>query len=140
MSPVRATMVPKIEESSEFLTINTSGIVDMKTHSHWRNRKPKNPISELKHLKARREPTQGGLEEMTNRIRVQLENASAKRNHQPERRQKTRASRTNRRGQIKPEGIFEVQPRPKVQESEVHDWGNEKIRGAGEREEREDLD
>jgi hypothetical protein len=120
MFPVTATMVPKVEEGSEFLTINASRIVDMETHSHRRNRKPKNPVSELKHLKARREPAKGRLEEVTNRIRVQLEDASAKRNHQPERRSKTGASRTNRRSQIEPEGILEGQTRPKVQESEVH--------------------
>ena len=31
MFPVRATVVPKVEEGSEFLTINASGIVDMET-------------------------------------------------------------------------------------------------------------
>jgi hypothetical protein len=131
MFPVRATVVPKVEEWSEFLTINASRIVDMETHNHRRNREPKNPISKLKHLKARREPTVGGLEEMTNRIWVQLEDASAKRNHQPG--PKTGASRTNRRSQIKPEGILEGQPWPKVQEREVHAWRNEKTRGRGAR-------
>jgi hypothetical protein len=120
MFPVRATVVPKVEEGSEFLTINASGIVDMETHSHRRNRKPKNPVSDLKHLKTRREPTKGSLEKVTNRIRVQHEDASAKRNYQPERRPKTRSSRTNRRSQIKPEGILEGQSRPEVQKSEVH--------------------
>jgi hypothetical protein len=128
-------MVPKIEESSEFRTINTSRVVNMKTHSLWRNRKPENPISELAHLKASHKPTQGGLEKMTNRIRVQLENACAERNHQPEGRQKTVASRTNRRGQIKPEGILEGQLRLKVQAGEFHAWGNKKTR----RQRREDL-
>jgi hypothetical protein len=89
MFTVRATMIPKVEEGSEFLTINASGIVNMETHSNRRNRKPKNSVSELKHLKARHEPAKGRLEEVTNRIRVQLEDASAKRNHQPERRPKT---------------------------------------------------
>jgi hypothetical protein len=45
MLPVRASMIPKVEEGSEFLTINASGIVNMETHNHQRNRKPKNPVS-----------------------------------------------------------------------------------------------
>jgi hypothetical protein len=95
MLPVGATVIPKIEEGSEFLTLNTSGVVDMETHSHRRNRKPKNPVSQLKHLKARSEPTKGNLKKVTNRIRIQLEDASAKRDHQPEGRPKTGASRAN---------------------------------------------
>jgi hypothetical protein len=96
MFPVRSTVIPQVEESPEFLTINASGIVNMETHSHRGNQKPKNPVSELKHLKARCEPAKGRLEEVTNRIRVQLEDASVKRNHQPEGRPKTGANRTNR--------------------------------------------
>jgi hypothetical protein len=84
MFPVRSTIIPEVEESPEFLTINAYGIVNMETHSHRGNQKPKDPVSELKHLKARCEPTKGRLEEVTNRIRVQLEDASAKRNHQSE--------------------------------------------------------
>jgi hypothetical protein len=58
MNPVRATTVPKIEKGSEFRTINTLRIVDMKTHHLRGNRKPKNPIRKLMHLKACRKPTQ----------------------------------------------------------------------------------
>jgi hypothetical protein len=97
MLPVRSTKIPKVEESLEFLSINAPGIVNMETHSHRGNRKPKNPVSELEHLEARSEPAKGRLEEVTNRIRVQLEDASAKRNHQPERRSKTGSNQTNRR-------------------------------------------
>jgi hypothetical protein len=84
MLPVRSTKIPKVEESIEFLSINAPGIVNMEAHSHRGNRKPKNPVSELEHLEARSEPAKGRLEEVTNRIRVQLEDASAKKNHQPE--------------------------------------------------------
>jgi hypothetical protein len=110
VNPVRATTVPKIEEGSEFRMNNTLRIVDMKTHNLRGNQKPKNPIRKLMHLKACRKPSQGSLEKMANRIRIQLENASSKRNHQPKGRRKSRTSRTNRRGQTKPKGILEGDP------------------------------
>jgi hypothetical protein len=84
MLPIRSTTIPKVEEGPELLTLNGTWVVNMKTHRHRRNRKPKNPASQLKHLKARGEPTKGSLKNMTNRDRIQLEDASAKGDHQPE--------------------------------------------------------
>jgi hypothetical protein len=120
MLPIGSTTIPEVEEGPEFLTLNATRVVNMKTHSHRRNRKPKNPISQLKHLKARGEPTKSSLKKMTNRDRIQLEDASAKGDHQSEGRPKTWASRANRRCQDIPEGVLEGQARPKVQEREVH--------------------
>jgi hypothetical protein len=78
MLPIGPTTIPKVEESPEFLTLNATRVVNMKTHNHRRNRKPKNPVSQLKHPKARGEPTKGSLKKMTNLDRIQLEDASAK--------------------------------------------------------------
>jgi hypothetical protein len=120
MLPIGSTTVPKVEESPEFITLNASGVVNMKTHSHRRNRKPEDPVGLLKHFKSCGGPTEGSLKKMTNRDLIQLEDASAKGDHQPEGRPKTWASRANRRSQGIPEGALESQARPKVQEGEVH--------------------
>jgi hypothetical protein len=95
MLPIRSTTIPEVEEGSELLTLNGTQVINMKTHRHRRNRKPKNPVSQLKHLKIRGEPTKGSLKKMTDRDRIQLEDASAKGDHQPEGRPQTEACRTN---------------------------------------------
>jgi hypothetical protein len=138
MLPIRSTTIPKVEESPEFLTLNATWVVNMKTHSHWRNRKPKNPVSQLKHLKARGEPTKGSLKKMTNRDQIQLEDTSAKGDHQPEGRLKAWAGRANWRCQDIPEGVLEGQAWPKVQEREVHGWKTRRP-GGGRSEKQEDL-
>jgi hypothetical protein len=138
MLPIRSTTIPKVEESPEFLTLNATWVVNMKTHRHRRNRKPKNPVSQLKHLKARGEPTKGSLKKMTNRDRIQLEDASTKGDHQPEGRPKTWAGRANWRCQDIPEGVLEGQAWPKVQEREVHGWKTRRP-GGGRSEKQEDL-
>jgi hypothetical protein len=120
MLPIRSTTIPKVEEGLELLTLNGTRVVNMKTHRHRRNQKPKNSVSQLKHLKARDEPTKDSLKKMTNRDRIQLEDASAKGDHQPEGRPKTRAGRTNWSCQDIPEGVREGQAWTKVQKREVH--------------------
>jgi hypothetical protein len=120
MLPIRSTTIPEVEEGSELLTLNGTQVINVKTHRHRRNRKPKNPVSQLKHFKIRGEPTKGSLEKMTDRDRIQLEDASAKGDHQPEGRPQTGASRTNRSFQGIPEGVREGQAWPKVQEREIH--------------------
>jgi hypothetical protein len=90
-----STTIPEVEEDSELLTLNGTQVINVKTHRHRRNRKPKNPVSQLKHFKIRGEPTKDSLEKMTDRDRIQLKDASAKGDHQPEGRPQTGASRTN---------------------------------------------
>jgi hypothetical protein len=121
MLPIRSTTIPKVEEGPELLTLNGTRVVNMKTHRHRRNRKPKNPVSQLKHLKARGEPTKSSLKKMTTRDRIQLEDASTKGDHQPEGRPQIWAGRTNWSCQDIPEGVREGQAWPKVQKREVHD-------------------
>jgi hypothetical protein len=120
MLPIGSTTIPEVEESFELLTLNGAQVINVKTHHHRGNRKPKNAVSQLKHFEILGEPTKSSLEKMTDRDRIQLEDASAKGHHQPEGRPQTGASRANRGIQGIPEGFREGQAWPKVQEGEIH--------------------
>jgi hypothetical protein len=120
MLPIGSTAIPEVEEGPELLTLNGAQVINVETHRHRGNRKSKNAVSQLKHFEIHGEPTKGSLEKMTNRNRIQLEDASTKENHQPEGRPQTGASRANRSFQGIPEGFREDQAWPKVQEGEIH--------------------
>jgi hypothetical protein len=120
MLPIGSTAIPEVEEGSELFTLNGAQVIDVETHRHRGNRKSKNAVSQLKHFEILSEPTKGSLEKMTNRNRIQLEDASTEGNHQPEGRPQTRTSRANRSFQGIPEGFREGQSWPKVQEGEIH--------------------
>jgi hypothetical protein len=120
MLPIGSTTILEVEESFELLTLNGAQVINVKTHRHRGNRKPKNAVSQLKHFEILGEPTKSSLEKMTIRDRIQLEDASAKGHHQPEGRPQTGASRANRGFQGIPEGFREGQAWPKVQEGEIH--------------------
>jgi hypothetical protein len=120
MLPIGSTAIPEVEEGPELLTLNGAQVINVETHRHRGNRKSKNAVSQLKHFETLGEPTKGSLEKMTNRNRIQLEDASTKGNHQPEGRPQTGASRANRSFQGIPEGFREDQAWPKVQEGEIH--------------------
>jgi hypothetical protein len=120
MLPIRSTTIPEVEEGSELFTLNGAQVIDVETHRHRGNRKSKNAVSQLKHFEILSEPTKGSLEKMTNRNRIQLEDASTEGNHQPKGRPQTRASRANRSFQGIPEGFREGQSWPKVQQGEIH--------------------
>jgi hypothetical protein len=105
MLPIGSTTIPEVEEGSELFTLNVAQVIDVETHRHRGNRKSKNAVSQLKHFEILSEPTKGSLEKMTNRNRIQLEDASTEGNHQPKGRPQTRASRANRSFQGIPEGF-----------------------------------
>jgi hypothetical protein len=109
MLPIRSTTIPEVEEGPELLTLNGTQVINVKTHRHRGNRKPKNAVSQLKHFEILGEPTKSSLEKMTDRDRIQLEDASAKGNHQPEGRPQRGASRANRSFQGIPEEFREGQ-------------------------------
>jgi hypothetical protein len=79
--PIWSTRVPQVEEGFEFRTDNASRIVNVEPNILGRNRESKNPVSKREDLESPRKTTKSSLKKMTNRNRVELEDASSKRDN-----------------------------------------------------------
>lgn len=115
--------MPEIEEDLVVGTFEGLQLVYVETNFLRTDTESENSVTEKKHMKQRRIPTNGGLENFGHRRFCQTVLAPPKRRNKEEALGRERRMDTNRRTMLAKDLCLHNLPRSKVKPREVHDGG-----------------